>query len=69
MIGMVPVTFLAIVFFDFNLWGSDSRSAAFFANLLLTSWAIGISGRGPDPAQRHGRGGARLDDHVPACCR
>jgi ABC-2 type transport system permease protein len=41
-IGMVPVTFLAIAFFGFNLWGLGLALAAFFANLLLTSWAIGI---------------------------
>lgn len=41
-IGMVPVTFLAIAFFGFNLWELGLALAAFFANLLLTSWAIGI---------------------------
>jgi ABC-2 type transport system permease protein len=41
-IGMVPVTLLAIAFFGFNLWGLGLALAAFFANLLLTSWAIGI---------------------------
>ena len=41
-IGMVPVTILAIGFFDFNLYGLGFALAAFFANLILTSWAIGI---------------------------
>jgi ABC-2 type transport system permease protein len=41
-IGMVPVTLLAIAFFGFNLWGLGIALAAFFLNLLLTSWAIGI---------------------------
>jgi ABC-2 type transport system permease protein len=41
-IGMVPVSLLAIAFFGFNLWGLGLALAAFFANLLLTSWAIGI---------------------------
>jgi ABC-2 type transport system permease protein len=41
-IGMVPVTLLAIAFFDFNLWSLGFALAAFFANLMLTSWAIGI---------------------------
>ena len=41
-IGMIPVSFLAILFFDFNLWALGFALAAFFANLLLTSWAIGI---------------------------
>jgi len=41
-IGMVPVTFLAIAFFDFNLWALGFALAAFFVNLILTSWSIGI---------------------------
>jgi ABC-2 type transport system permease protein len=41
-IGMIPVSFLAIAFFDFNLWGLGLALAAFFVNLILTSWAIGI---------------------------
>jgi ABC-2 type transport system permease protein len=41
-IGMVPVSLLAIVFFGFNLWAFGFALAAFFANLILTSWAIGI---------------------------
>jgi ABC-2 type transport system permease protein len=41
-IGMVPVTFLAIAFFDFNLYSLGFALAAFFANLILTSWAVGI---------------------------
>jgi ABC-2 type transport system permease protein len=41
-IGAVPVTFLAIVFFGFNLYGLGFALGAFFVNLMLTSWAIGI---------------------------
>jgi ABC-2 type transport system permease protein len=41
-IGMVPVSLLAIVFFDFNLYGLGLALAAFFVNLILTSWSIGI---------------------------
>src|SRR5882672_10621376 len=41
-IGMLPVTLLAIWFFGFNLWGLGLALAAFFANLMLTSWAVGI---------------------------
>jgi len=41
-IGMVPVTILAIFFFDFNLWSMGFALAAFFVNLILTSWSIGI---------------------------
>ena len=41
-IGMVPVSLLAIAFFGFNLWGLGLALAAFFVNLILTSWAIGV---------------------------
>ena len=41
-IGMVPVTLLAIGFFGFNIWSLGLALAAFFANLILTSWSIGI---------------------------
>jgi len=41
-IGMIPVTFLAIAFFGFNLWSLGFALAAFFANLMLTGWSIGI---------------------------
>ena len=41
-IGMVPVTLLAMWLFDFNLYGFGFALAAFFANLILTSWAVGI---------------------------
>jgi ABC-2 type transport system permease protein len=41
-IGMVPVTMLAIAFFGFNLYALGLALAAFFANLILTSWAVGI---------------------------
>ena len=42
LIGAVPVTFLAIAFFGFNLYGFGLALVAFFFNLMLTSWAIGI---------------------------
>jgi ABC-2 type transport system permease protein len=41
-VGMVPVTILAIVFFGFNVYGLGLALAAFFLNLILTSWAVGI---------------------------
>ena len=42
LIGAVPVTLLAIVFFGFNLYGLGLALVAFFINLMLTSWAVGI---------------------------
>jgi ABC-2 type transport system permease protein len=41
-IGMGPVSLLAIAFFGFNLYGLGFALAAFFVNLILTSWSIGI---------------------------
>jgi ABC-2 type transport system permease protein len=41
-IGMVPVSFMAIAFFGFNVWGLGLGLAAFFANLMLTGWSVGI---------------------------
>jgi ABC-2 type transport system permease protein len=41
LVGVFPVTLLAIWFFGFNLWGLGLGLGAFFANLLLTAWAVG----------------------------
>src|SRR5205823_9907913 len=41
-IGMVPVILLAIAFFGFNLFGLGLALGAFFLNLILTSWSVGI---------------------------
>src|SRR2546427_8378280 len=41
-IGMLPVTFLAMAFFGVNVYGLGLALAAFFLNLILTSWAVGI---------------------------
>jgi len=41
-IGMIPVTLLAIGFFGFNLYSLGLALVAFFVNLILTSWAVGI---------------------------
>ena len=41
-LAIIPVTLLAIWFFGFNLWALGFGLAAFFANLLLTGWSVGI---------------------------
>jgi ABC-2 type transport system permease protein len=41
-VGMIPVTLLAIAFFDFNVYALGFALAAFFLNLILTSWSVGI---------------------------
>jgi ABC-2 type transport system permease protein len=39
---MVPVTLFAILFFGFNVYALGLALAAFFMNLILTSWSVGI---------------------------
>ena len=41
-IGAVPVTLLALAFFGFNLYALGFALVAFFINLMLTGWAMGI---------------------------
>jgi ABC-2 type transport system permease protein len=41
-ISTIPVALLALAFFGFNLFGLGLALVAFFVNLLLTSWAVGI---------------------------
>ena len=57
-IGLVPVTILAVLFFGFNLWALGLALAAFFANLLFTSWAVGMFCSGL--VLRHGLGAESL---------
>ncbi len=46
LIGLVPVTIMAMIFFGFNFWGLGFAVAAFFGNLILTSWSIGLIASG-----------------------
>ena len=46
LIGLVPVSLLAIWFFGFNLWHLGLAVPAFFLNLILTSWSIGLVASG-----------------------
>jgi len=41
-IGVIPMTLLAMIFFDFNLYGIGLPLVAFFCNLIFTSWSLGI---------------------------
>ena len=41
-IGVIPMTLLALFFFDFNFYGIGLPLIAFFCNLIFTSWSIGI---------------------------
>jgi ABC-2 type transport system permease protein len=57
-IGLIPVTILAIIFFGFNFWSLGFALAAFFANLLFTSWSVGMFCSGL--VLRHGMGAEGL---------
>ena len=41
-VSVGPITVLAILFFNYNLWALGLGLAAFFANLLLTGWSLAI---------------------------
>ena len=41
-IGVIPMTLLAMFFFDFNFYGIGLPLIAFFCNLIFTSWSLGI---------------------------
>jgi ABC-2 type transport system permease protein len=57
-IGMVPVFFVALAFFGFNVYDLGFAFVFFFFNLILTSWAIGILVSGL--LLRHGLGAESL---------
>ena len=46
MIGVIPMTILAIAFFGFNLFGFGFALVAFFCNLIFTSWSFGLISSG-----------------------
>src|ERR1700716_3642753 len=41
-IGVIPMTLLAMIFFNFNFSGLGLPLIAFFCNLIFTSWSLGI---------------------------
>jgi ABC-2 type transport system permease protein len=41
-IGMAPVTLLAVILFGFNIYSLGLPLVGFFINLILLSWAIGL---------------------------
>jgi ABC-2 type transport system permease protein len=53
-IGVIPMTLLAMMFFNFNLYGIGLPLIAFFCNLIFTSWSVGIFVSGL--VMRHGLG-------------
>jgi ABC-2 type transport system permease protein len=53
-IGIVPMTLLAMIFFGFNFYAIGLPLIAFFCNLIFTSWSVGIFVSGL--VLRHGLG-------------
>ena len=53
-IGIVPMTLLAMIFFGFNFYALGLPLIAFFCNLIFTSWSVGIFVSGL--VLRHGLG-------------
>jgi ABC-2 type transport system permease protein len=45
-VAMVPVALMAYFFFSFNLLGLGIAFAAFFANLVIMSWSLGLVSTG-----------------------
>ena len=41
-IGVIPMTLLAMFFFDFNFYSLGLPLIVFFCNLIFTSWSLGI---------------------------
>jgi ABC-2 type transport system permease protein len=41
-IGIIPMTLLAVILFDFNFYAIGLPLIAFFCNLIFTSWSVGI---------------------------
>ncbi len=41
-IGIIPMTLLALYFFNFNFYSIGLPLIAFFCNLIFTSWSLGI---------------------------
>jgi ABC-2 type transport system permease protein len=46
MVAMVPVVTIAYLMFDYSLFSLGPALAAFFANLLITSWSFGLVSTG-----------------------
>lgn len=41
-VGLIPVTLLARWFFDYDFWSLGVALPFFFANLIITSWSVGL---------------------------
>src|SRR5262249_5394325 len=71
MVAMIPVALLAYLLFGFNVLSLGFAFAAFFANLIIMSWSLGLVSTGA--VLRWGRGGVIVAWLVlfvllPVCC-
>lgn len=71
MVGLVPVTILAYIFFDFNLLDLGLPLALFFANLIFFGWTIGLVAN--SVVVRYGLGAESIAwvavfSFLPLCC-
>ena len=71
LIGTIPVTFLTLLLFAFNIYALGLPLIALFINLVLTGWAVGLVISGL--VMRHGLGAESLAYSVmilllPLCC-
>ena len=64
LVAMVPVALLAYLFFGFNVLSLGFAFAAFFANLVIMSWSLGLISHRRRAALGPGRGELRLADRV-----
>ena len=64
LVAMVPVALLAYLFFGFNVLSLGFAFAAFFANLVIMSWSLGLVSTGVVLRWGLGRGELRLADRV-----
>lgn len=58
LVGMIPVSLMAWIFFDFSVYSMGWALALFFANLTMFGWAIGVAVCGM--VLRHGLGAESL---------
>jgi len=58
LLGAVPVSVLAIWFFDYSIYGLGVPLVGFFCNLLIMGWATGLAVSGL--VLRHGQGAESL---------
>ena len=65
LIGVGGACVFACLLFHYSIFSLGLPLVAFFVNLLVFGWAIGLAVSGDDPALRSRRGGARVGGDLP----